>query len=238
MRFTRYTATLLFILCVGGVVITAIVYLDALPFPAETLLQQLAYIFLLGLPFLMGFIGAIAIYSGRHSFIFSSLPPYEYASQDPPSERSAQDDPIIHLSIGMLVSLLQDFSQAMVQNRDIYAPQLLSMLEQELTYFRVYFDRGYSFHFNFHHEESYEAFVTYRLSQADIVIEVAGVFDYYFERGGQQHPTPHGNDINPPLLRVPAVMHLRLQHNAQTTKWQLVGFSDSIRGLKMGLATE
>lgn len=216
----------------------AIVYLGALPFPADTFPQQLAYAFLLGLPFLMGLIGAIAIYSGRHSFVFSQLPQHHHEPEEISVERSTQDDPIIHLSIGMLVSLLQDFSQAMVQNRDIYAPQLLAMLEQELSYFRVYFDRGYSFHFNFHHQESYEAFVTHRLGNTDMVIEVAGVFDYYFERAGEQHPTPHGNDTNPPLVRVPAVMRLRLQHNPQTTKWQLAGFSDSIRGLKMGLATE
>lgn len=237
MRFTRYTATLFFVLSLGGVVITAIVYFGAVPFADDSLTLQTAYAILLGLPFLVALIGLIIVYSGRHSF---HIAPHRYSAAlaTPPSERLVEDDPLIHLAVGMLVALLQDFTEGRIMNLGVYAPQLRSMLEQELSYFRVYFDRGFAFHFNFYHQEPYEAFVRQQLSATDLVVEVAGVFDYYFERDGQQHPTPHGYDHNPPLIRVPARMHLRLQQSTQNAQWQLAGFSDSIRGLKLGLATE
>lgn len=234
MRFTRYTATLLFVLSIGGLVITAIVYFHVIPFADDSLPIQIAYAVILGLPFLMAMIGFVVVFSGRHSFHIA--PRHHPINPAPPSHRPEENDPLIHLAVGMLVALLQDFSLGRILNPDIYGLQLRQMLEQELSYFRVYFDRGYSFYFTFYHNEPYNAHVRQELAQQDRIIEVSGVFDYYFERDGEKHPTPHGYDENPPLIRVPARMLLRIQQHQQTAQWQLVGFSDSIRGLQLGLA--
>jgi hypothetical protein len=214
---------------------TAMVYFDAFPFAGESLAMQIAFSIILGLPFMMAMVGFLVVYSGRHSF---HIAPRSHSNvrQAPPSHRSQESDPLIHLAVGILVSLLQDFSEARIINYDVYASQFRGAFEQELSFFRVYFDRGYSFHFDFYHQEPYEAFIRQKLSDSDVVVEIAGFFDYYFEREGEKHPTPHEYDQNPPLMRVPARMHLRLQKN-ETAQWQLVGFSDSIRGLKLGLST-
>lgn len=240
MRFTRYTATLLFVFCVGGIVITGMLYFDAVPFPADSLLVQTVYTFLLLFPFIVTPIGAVLVYSSRHAFLFSPRKSYsveEYQSGDR-SLMNKEDDALIHVATGCMVALLQDFSMGRILNREIYAPAFVQEFEQELHFLQVYLDRGFRFHFAFHHEQTHHAFIRYRVNDYDVVIELQGLFDYYFEHNGNMHPTPHDYDVNPPLLNTTAFMRIRLEFHPSLQRWIVVGFSESIRGLRMGLATE
>lgn len=240
MRFTRYSATLLFVFSIGGVVITGMLYFNVVPFPADSILIQTIYAFLLLFPFIVAPVGFLLVYSTRHAFHFSPHTD-KIAQEEPPTSAQSvtkEDDSFIHLGIGYMVAVLQDFSLGRILNRELYSGEIMQQIERELEFLRVYMDRGFLFHFSFHHEKQHTSFVRYRINENDIVIEVQGFFDYYFEHQGVRRSTPYDHDLQPPLIDVQGYVRVRLQQDKRLQRFMLVGFFESIRGSQMGLATE
>ena len=164
--------------------------------------------------------------------------PTAYNFQPHPEDEEKKIDPIHHAAIGLMIALLQDLSNGHVEDSRFYRPELQQMLAYEQQQYRIYFDRGYHFVFQFHNDDHYETHLFSKLSDDEVIIELEGLFDYYFERNGERHRTPHGYDTTEPLLRCPARVRCRLQRLNQTAPWQLAGFSENIREGQLGLATQ
>jgi len=178
-------------------------------------------------PLVVGFIGLLLISAHPRSYHFDYL--------DAPH---TEDDPLRHAAIGCLVAILQDFSNGRVAEPHVYSSDLLYMMEAEFHAMQVYRDRGFQFHFAFHHEETYDMHIRHVLSKTEFVVEIDGLFDYYFERDGQLHGTPQVEQQVDPLIRVPGYIRLRLRYDHKTKETQLLGWSENIRGLQVGLATQ
>lgn len=154
------------------------------------------------------------------------------------TDQPAAMDPTIHQAVGLMIALLQDLSRGQIVEERFYKLELLQMLHYEMQQYQIYFDRGYRFIFQFDNDSHYEAHLVQEVGDDDVIIEIDGLFDYYFERNGEQHRTPHGYDTSEPLLRCPARVRCRLQRLNRTAPWQLAGFSENIRGGQLGLATQ
>ncbi len=164
--------------------------------------------------------------------------PTAYQFNPSPQPRTTATDPIVHEAIGLMIALLQDLSRGQITERRFYHQLLSQMLDRELQQYRIYFDRGYAFVFRFHNDEHYEAHIIQKVSEDDIVVEIDGLFDYYFERNGERHRTPHDYDTSEPLIRVPARIRCRVTRAGHNGLWQLAGFGENIRGSSLGLATQ
>lgn len=182
-------------------------------------------------PILVAFIGVLIISTHPQAFRVGEV---QLASTPP----RKQEDEIIHHGIGFLIAILQDFSRGEIIKPDIYGTELKRALEAELNQLQVYFDRGFSFHFDFYHSEKYQAYIKYVVNEDDIVIEVDGLFNFYFDRNGEKHPTPHAYDKTEPMVCVPAIIRMRVSKETQDNTLKLIGFSENIRGLQLGQATQ
>lgn len=207
-----------------------LIYLRGNTADFESMYTQIFLAVLFLLPVLAAFIGVFSI--AHHSKAF------QYSPETVGTYRDEKDiDPILHYAVGCLVAFLQDFSSGSITVPNMYSPEMRRMFQVELDQLQIYFDRGFRFHFEFYHNETYTAHIVHDISDSEKVVEVDGIFNYYFERNGDQHPTPHGYDTSPPLVQVPALVRLRIAQSPESGHWQLIGISENIRGLELGLAT-
>ncbi len=171
-------------------------------------------------------------------FLFVAHPQSYHFSQYFFSDAEHEPDaPLLHHAIGFLEFFLQDFSSGVLADPSFYGTPLRTTMVQELEQLRVWRDRGYRIHFAFHHDEPYRAHVVHAEHRHDVVVEIDGLFDFYFERDGLRTSSPHQFDQRAPLERQPARIRVRMIEEATTHRWQLVGLSESIRGSEYGLAT-
>ncbi len=182
-------------------------------------------------PVVVSFIGVLVLSTHPHAFRIRR----RELSSEPVSH---EDDELHHYAIGYVIGVLQDFSQGRMTKPSLYGPELQRGLRQELQQLQIYFDRGFSFHFDFHHSEKYQAYTRHIINENDHVVEVDGIFSFYFERAGVKRSTPHLYDTSQPLIRVPGLARLRIQKNEQHQALVLVGFSENIRGIELGLPTQ
>lgn len=149
-----------------------------------------------------------------------------------------KEDPVIHRAIGLMIALLEDLSKGYIAEPTFYSGQLIQMLQYEIQQYQIYIDRGYHFIFRFYNTEGYEAHTIRKISENDIVVEIDGFFDYFFQRGEERHRTPHEYDRSLPLLREPGQVRCRLIRESKDESWKLAGFSENIRGGELGYATK
>ncbi len=185
--------------------------------------------FLVGLfltPVVVAFIGALVVSMHPRSYRFNPIEPMQN-----------EDDPIRHTATGFAQAVLQDFSRGVIAVPQMYSPQLAGEMEEELMMVRQYAQQKFRLQFAFHHTEQYEAHVLHVLNRNEFVVEIDGLFDYFFEKDGQLYNSPHQNVGAEPLIRVPALVRLRIVRDPETTHWQLSGFSENITGRQIGMAT-
>ncbi|MFH1426747.1 MAG: hypothetical protein ABIG66_04960 [Candidatus Kerfeldbacteria bacterium] len=158
---------------------------------------------------------------------------YRYSPMSPSEE---EDDPILHNSVGLLIGVLQDLSRGMIAENSMYEPTLRKALEAEMMQYQVFIDRGYAFVFAFHHNEAYHAQIVHIISSNEIVVQIDGLFDYYFERSGDKRLSPHLYHREDPFIRVPGMVRVRMVRASEQSPWKVCGFSENLRGLSLGLA--
>jgi hypothetical protein len=140
-------------------------------------------------------------------------------------------------TVGLLEATLIDFSTGIIHNPGLYHPEFQQSFIAILNQLQVYLQRGWIFHFELYTHEPYQVILREQLSPTECVTELTGLCNYYYERDGESHPTPHSFDTSAPLIRVPTVFRLRLIQSPQTGQWQLAGLYESITGSAMGLTT-
>lgn len=175
--------------------------------------------------------------------------PFQYYQGDQETDVPVSQDGLIHHVTGLFIALLQDFSQGSIVEPVLYTDDMLSALNRELQRYQVFRDQGWKVHIDFFHNEPHHMHVIYQISDTELVIEVDGIFHFYFEKNGQAYRTPYLYDSAPPFLHSPATMRLRIiqmpgqkQESAPAlgqdfSQWIISGFSEGIQGLELGQMT-
>lgn len=187
---------------------------------------EIFFLSLFLLPVIAAFVGLLIISAHPRSYRFQLYDTLE-----------SEYDWLRHIAIGCVHMVLQDLSQGSVGMPDRYDHLLQEQMRQEFAALAVYRDRGFSFHIVFHHDETYQMHVVHQLSDTEAVVEIDGLFDYYFERSGQYFGTPDPVHPVDPLFRVPGVVRLRMLFSEDGRQWQLTGWSENVRGMQLGMAT-
>jgi hypothetical protein len=193
-------------------------------------LIQYTVIGLFILPIGVAFLGTVSIILHENTY---SLDEQFIAAE----EMEAQEDYFAHNAVGLLIAIVQDFSHTTITEPSIYTPALLAQMKQELQRYQLFLERGYRLHFHFHHEEAHALHVLYALGGYEFVVEVDGIFDFYFEYGGYRYRSMLPQDTRQPLMRAPARFRIRMKKDEESDRWRVLGFSDNITGQEFGLAT-
>lgn len=220
----KYIFVVVLVFALSGVLVFSLVFrqVSLQDFGSDLMLYVVPALFLF--PFIVGIAGLFLIASHRGAFGYRPL-----------MDDGEQVDPIYHAAIGLMIAILQDFSRGMVAEGSLYQTDMRKMLEAELREYRVFFDRGYRLHFVFHHEQTYHLNIIHIITSNDIVVEVDGLFDYYFERNGERRLVPHLGDARPPFVNTPALVRLRLHRESEQMPWKLAGFEENLRNQHIGL---
>lgn len=213
---------------------TGLYFFDIHPAVLLNEYPQYAVLGLFGFPFVVAIVIVVLMLVDRGSYRYSA----EYLER---SDQPAGIDMMEHAAVGLVLVLLQDISRGQILQQSLYAPELAFALQQELRQLAPYLQRGYRFHFDFRAGDGYKAYPVRTVHAHEILMEVEGRFDYYVERNGEMHLTPHEFDRAEPLMRVPGVVRLRMRKNGVSDgseSWTLLGFSENIRGLALGASVE
>ncbi len=157
--------------------------------------------------------------------------------QAPSSALEVHSTPWLHAALGLLQAVLFDLSAGFIANPSLYRSDFQASFTQALQQLSLHHSRGYVLHYQLLTHEPYQVNTVQSLSAQEYVVEIRGLADYFFERDGQQHPTPHLYDTQPPLLRVPVTFRLRIARSPNTAVWQMIGWWESVTGTSIGLAT-
>ncbi len=179
--------------------------------------------------------------AGDEAFVWlhqtpQAILPQVFSRPAPPPAAQAQPA-WMQYSVGLLEAVLFDFSSGLIRNPALYHPEFQKPFSATLAQLQTYLQRGWTFHFELYTHEPYQVVLRQQLSPTESIVEFTGLCNYYYQRDGESHPTPHSFDTSAALIRVPAVFRLRLLQHPQTGQWQLAGLYESITGSQMGLTT-